>query len=171
MDDHGHDAESIFLYLDAALEIAQDTLGEIDKLRRRKISDQKKEFLDHFEKLFEFAEMNAKNSLAYISAQKRVRKFRSLQYAEQNYDVLEKQSGLMKERISDTYGYAKMAFATRKIPYNFDEIERARALFREALTYIKRGKDGDRESIEVKHYGIRTIRSHLDQANSLLANR
>ena len=170
LDDHGHDAESIFLYLDEALEIAQDTLGEIDKSRQPEINDAEKEFLDDFEELFEFAEINVKNSLAFISAQKKVRKFKALQYAEQNYNILKNLHGFTKARVIDTYGYAKMAFVAGETLHNFDEIKRARALFQEALSHIKRVKDRDRETKEVKHYGIITIRSHLDQANRLLEN-
>ena len=182
LDASKHDPESIFPYFDRALEIAQDTLIKIDK-RKRALAEKREqtpvshdqvqthnnqEILNNLKKLFEFAETHAKNALAYVSAEKRIRKFRALQYAKQNYDDLKELEGLMKPKIIDTYGYAKMAFAVRKVPTDIDEIERAIALFKEARSYIKIAPEPDRDAIEVKHSSNKIVRSHLEQANMLL---
>ena len=163
--DSEHDLESIFKYLDDALEIAQDTLGKINKQKENAILQIDNQRLYRVAEVFEFAETLAKNSIAYISAQKRVRKFEAFQYAEQNYDMLEKQTGWMQPKIIDTYGYVKMVFATSKVPPNFYEIGQAVALFREALFHVNRNSDHNRTTIEIKHYANKIIRAHLEQAN------
>ena len=175
LDASEHDPERIFLYLDKALEIAQDTLNKIDEWKPTTSEPDKteelKDKLKDIKKLFKFAEKLAKNTLAYVSAKKGVRKFRALQYAKENYDDIEKLTGFMKPRIIDTYGYTKMAFAARETPPNFGEIEQARALFKEAWDHIRIAPEKNRDAIEVKHYANKIIRSHLEQANGLLASR
>ena len=190
--DSEHDPESIFPYFDEALEIAQATLGKIDERRGSLDRDLKigkdtcegidrceqitslqdqVERLDRVKKSFELAEIFATNALAYVSANKRVRKFRAIIYAEQNYNIIEKLTEFMRPRIIDTYGYVKMTFAVKEIPPDFDEIERAKALFHEARNHIRRIEDRDRHTIEIKRFGDRILRSHLEQANRLLENR
>ena len=169
--DSEHDLESIFKYLDDALEIAQDTLGKIDKQKENAILQIiEKRRLYRVAKEFEFAETLAKNSIAYISAQKGVRKFEAFQYAKENYDMLEKLTGWMRSKIIDTYGYVKMVFATSKVPPNFYEIGQAVALFREALFHVNIAPEQNRTTIEIKHYANKIIRAHLEQANGLLEN-
>ena len=172
LDASEHEPESIFSYLDEALEIVQDTLNKIDE-RKRTTSNPNgvKKELKSIESLFKFAEILTKNTLAYVSAEKGVRKSRALRYAKENYDDLKDLTGLMKPKIIDTYGYAKMAFAARKVPPDFDDIEQAKALFQEARDHIKRAPETNRDAIEVKHYSNQIIRSHLEQANNLLTSR
>ena len=95
-----------------------------------------------------------------------MRKSEALQFAEQNYDAREKIGRLMKPSVIDTFGYVKMAFAARKAPPNFDEIEQARALFQEALVH--------QESLPASNSSRtrkKTFQSHLEQATRLLAGR
>ena len=163
----GYDPESIFRYSDKALKIAQDTGSRIDKWEKCKI-DSKQCKLPEVKERFKKTERWAKNFLAYFSADLGVRKFMALRYAKENYDDLDKLIGLMKTRIIDTYGYVKMAFAVREVPTNFDEIKQAKALFEEAQSYVP---EQAHDAIEVKHYANKILRSHLEQANRLLASR
>ena len=174
--DSEYDPENVFPYFDKALEIAQATLGNIyeqrgsldrdlnigkvtcegiDRCKQITSLQDQVEKLDSVKESFELAEIIATNTLAYVSAKKRIRKFRALRYAEHNYNILDGrdravQDGVMKTRITDTYGYVKMSFEASKIQPDFDEIERAKALFQEARDHIKGVKARDRQTIEMK---------------------
>ena len=163
----GYDSESIFRYSDKALKIARDTGSRIDKWEKCKIDSEQCK-LPEVKKRFEKTERWAKNFLAYFSADLGVRKFMALRYAKENYDNLDKLTGLMKTKSIDTYGYVKMAFAVRKVPTNFDEIKQAKTLFEEAQSYVP---EQAHDAIEVKHYANKILRSHLEQANRLLESQ
>ena len=184
--DSEYNPESIFPYLDKALEIVKETLDRIDKRKQRTIPleqcrvlgvDQCKllkfsqDKLLEAEKRFENAERLAKNSLAYFSAEVGVRKTEALQYAEQNYVDRDKLAPSLKINVIDTLGYVKMAFAARREPPNFDEIEQAKALFQEALSHLESLPRSNRQDIESKRTRKKTFQAHLEQANRLLASR
>ena len=160
-----YDHESIFPYLDKALKIAQDTLDRINKKKRTISSDEQSKLLEAEER-FARLERWAKNRLAYFSAQVGLRKFEALRYAEENYDDREKLFPFMRLQVIDTYGYVKMAFAARKVPPDFDEIEKAKALFKEVMSYAEMFPPS-----EPKRVGKKLIRSSLQRADRLLASR
>lgn len=166
-----HTPEDVFLYLDAALVIAQNTRNRIEKLedsgrnpdggKLQKAKDQ-----------FETYERAAKNALAFFSAKTGLRKFMALRYAEENYDEREKlQQSWMKPEIIDTYGYVKLTFAARSTPPNFDEIKQAKSLFQEALGFAKILSEGSRNAIAYKRGIQKKLRARLKRADRLLASR
>ena len=161
-----HDPESIFRYLDRSLKIAQDTSSRIDKWKQFTIPPDQQHTLLKVKKRFKKTERWAKNALAYLSAQVGVRKFEALLYAKDNYDNGEKLSQSMKLQIIDTYGYVKMAFAARKVPPDFEEIQQAKALFKDALSHAENLPDS-----ESKRTTKRTFQSHLQQADRLMVNQ
>lgn len=168
-----HTPEDIFPYLDTALEIAQDTGRKIDKLKScTKSSDKRCNLLNDTKEQFETYERGAKNALAFFSARTGVRKFMALRYAKENYDDRDKlQSRANKPDFIDTYGYVKMAFAKRSNPPNFDEIRQAKALFQEALDFLKILPETSRLFRNWKHEMKVKLRARLKEADRMLASR
>ena len=171
--DSEYDPENIYRYLDKALKIAQNAGRKIDKQKScARLSDKLCNLLEDTSKRFEEFERSAKNALAYFSAKTGVRKLEALHYAEENYDNREKLlRPSTKPEIVDTYGYVKMAFAARKAPPDFDEIEQAKALFQQALDYVKLLPESSRKDKESKLEVKTTVQVHLEQAKKLLASR
>ena len=164
-----HDPESIFRHLDKALKIVQDTLDSIDKQKQLTTDRSKLAELRKAEKRFKTRERWTKDFLASFSAELRVRKFKALLYAEENYENIQKLDPWMKPQSIDTYGYVKMAFAAQKVPPDFDEIQQAKALFEEAKTSVEIENEG--LNSYTKHELKKMIRSHIQQADRLLASR
>ena len=153
-----HDLKRIFLYLDKALEIAQQAWA---KIKGRNPTSNGYHLLEQYE-------MFAKNALAYVSAREGVRKFEALQYAKENY---ERRSNLLpkdRPRIIDTYGYVKMAFEARKSSPNFDKIADARALFKEAISHQAALYEENPSNLDKHASVMKVLRRHLEQANKLL---
>ena len=166
--DAEHDPENIFLHLDKALKIAQDARDSIGKWKRLTTKNDPLEKLLRAEKRFKKLERWAKNFLAYFSAQEGARKFEALLYAKENYENIEKLDEWTKPQSIDTYGYAKMAFAARKVPPDFDEIKEAKALFKEALSHTKSLSERTRYERESKRMTKKIFRFHLQEADRLL---
>ena len=171
--DTEHDPENIFRQLDKALKIAQDTLDDIDKWKQLTTDNDMRGKLLNAERRFKRFERSAKNFSAYFSAEVGARKFEALRYAKENYDNPEKLllSPPMKSQIIDTYGYVKMAFEAKRDLPDFDEIEQAKALFKEALSHAKNLDETDRYKREYKRMAKKTFESHLRQADRLLLSR
>ena len=170
--DTEHDSENIFRHLDKALKIAQDALDRIDKWKQLTTKNDTLEKLLSAEKRFKKLERWAKNFLAYFSAQEGVRKFEALGYAKENYDSIEEELyPAMKTQYIDTYGYVKMAFAARKVPPDFDEIEEAKALFKEAVSHTKSLSEETRYKRESKRISKKTFRFHLQEADRFLKSQ
>ena len=167
-----HAPEEVFLYLDTALEIAQNTRRRIEKWEESSPNHDQGKLRDA-KKKFEQFEKRTKNALAYFSARVGLRKFEALRYAEENYDDRGNLSPWLKLDAIETYGYVKMAFAAKQEPPDFDEIKQAKALFQEALSslIIQPDTEDDRNIIEYKRATKKTYRSHLEQADRLLASR
>lgn len=166
-----HDPGNIFPYLDRALEIAQNTRRKIEKWEESSRNFDKDELLKVKGQL-EAYERGAKNALAFFSAKTGGRKFMALRYAEENYDDRNKlRNRANKPDVIDTYGYVKMAFAKRSNPPDFDEIKQAKALFQEALAYLKILPADSRLGENWKHEMKVKLQAHLKQTDRILESQ
>jgi hypothetical protein len=163
--------ESVFKYLDEALRILQEMANRIDRLiaRTGQTSEQENFRMKLKERKggLELAGRGLRNTLAYMSAKIGDREMRAILDAKDNYDNLKEVSGDDVAAFVDTYGYVKMSFAARKDPPVLNEIQQARALFLDAISYA-RSHRGDDEADEILWKQTNIIRGHLSEAERIL---